>query len=81
MLPRFFKDMPKRKDWNKQGKWDIGVFTIHLFRNDNTTYSSVYEGRLIMAYLKIRLKALLKDWATAGAEHGVGWYINKHEKE
>lgn len=76
MIPRFFKDMPPKKDLNKVGKWRLEVTTIFPMR-ENVTYSEVYSGRLWAAYLKVRVKALLKDWKTSGEYYGVGWHIKK----
>jgi hypothetical protein len=74
LIKRFFKDMPK--DSNKTGKWKIEVLTIFPLR-ENVVYSSTYEGKLLVAYLKVRLRALLKDWATSGEYYGIGWRIKK----
>lgn len=74
MIPKFFKDMPK--DFRKQGKWRIEVTAIFPLQ-DSVVYTDVYNGRLLYAYFKVRIKALLKDWSTSGASYGIGWSIQK----
>jgi hypothetical protein len=80
MIPGFFKDMPPKEEWNKKDKWKIRVTTIFPMR-ENIAYEDIYEGRLIMAYLKVRWKAFLKDQATAGNYYGIGWGIGKAKEE
>lgn len=78
MIPRFFKDMPKDK--HKVGKWRIEVTAIFHLRT-NVVYSSVHEGKLWVAYLKVRLQALLKDWNTSGEYYGIGWQIKSVKED
>lgn len=74
MMPGFFKDMPD--DLTENGKWNIQVYAIFPLK-ENVVYSDVYEGKKWVAYLKVRIKALLKDWATSGGEYGIGWGMKK----
>lgn len=75
MMPRFFKDMPKDK--NEKGVWKIEVYKI-LFHKDSVVYSEVYEGKKWIAYIKVRIKALLIDWGTSGSFYGIGYGIKNH---
>lgn len=74
MINRFFKDMPK--EVHRMGSWRIEVTAIFPMK-ENVVYSDVYHGRLLMAYIKVRIKALLKDYATSGAYYGIGWRVKK----
>lgn len=76
MMPRFFKDMPKDK--NETGVWKIEVFKI-LYQKDLVVYSELYEGKKWIAYVKVRLKALLIDWKTTGSICGIGYAIEEQE--
>ncbi|MES5837618.1 hypothetical protein [Bacillus cereus group sp. MG11] len=74
MINRFFKDMPN--ELNTTGKWRLEILAIFLMK-ENVVYSTTYQGRLWVAYIKVRLKALLKDWSTSGDYYGVEWRIKK----
>jgi hypothetical protein len=76
MINRFFKDMPK--DIHKVGSWKIEVTTIFPMK-ENVVFSDVHHGKLLVAYIKVRIRALLKDWATSGAYYGVGWRISPYK--
>jgi len=76
LIPRFFKDMPPKNKRNKNGKWRIEVRTIFPTR-DNIIYSEIYEGKLWIAYVKVRLRAFIKDISTSGEYYGIGWSIKK----
>ncbi|MES9681862.1 hypothetical protein ABWK22_02855 [Gottfriedia acidiceleris] len=79
MIPGFFKDMPKKEDLNKVGRYRIEVYQIR-FRENVTVYSKVVKGKMWAAYLKVRIKALFEDWATSGRYYGIGWRIKKDMK-
>jgi hypothetical protein len=68
MMKRFFKDMPK--DFRKTGVWKLEVYAKFPLK-DSLVYSEIYEGKQWRAYLKVRIKALLKDWATSGEDYGI----------
>ncbi|WP_255288524.1 MULTISPECIES: hypothetical protein [Bacillus cereus group] len=74
MINRFFKDMPN--ELNTTGKWRLEILAIFPMK-ENVVYSTTYQGRLGVAYIKVRLRALLKDWSTSGEYYGVGWRIKK----
>jgi hypothetical protein len=76
MIPRFFKDMPPKEKRNEIGKYRIEVRTIFPMR-ESVVYSEVYEGKLWKAYVKVRIKAFIKDLATNGEHYGIGWAIKK----
>jgi hypothetical protein len=83
MIRRFFKEMPKKTELNKVSVWKIEVLSLRHF-NSKVIYTSSYNGKLWIAYIKIRIKALLKDWQTKGSYYGIGWSIsedNQTEKE
>jgi len=71
--------MPPRNELNNIGKWRIEVLAIFPMK-ENVTYSDIYEGRLWVAYLKVRIKALLKDWDTSGEYYGIAWRLKKAEE-
>ena len=75
MIKNFFKDMPKWEDLNKKGEWNIVVIAIFPLK-DSVVYSSVHNGRLWVAHMKVRLKALGKDIKTIGEDYGIGWYVS-----
>lgn len=75
---RFFKDMPK--DFNELGKWEIKVYTVFHFK-ENIAYSETHEGKKGIAYLKVRFRALLKDWETSGNYYGISWDIKKQDEK
>lgn len=56
---------------------DTNKGQMDLVKYTNVVYSYTYQGRLWVAYVKVRIKALLKDWSTSGAYYGVGWRIKK----
>lgn len=76
MIPRFFKDMPPKEKRNEIGKYELEVIAIFPMR-ENVVHSEVYEGKLWIAYTKIRIRALLKDWGTSSEYYGIGWAIKK----
>lgn len=78
MMKRFFKDMPK--DYRKKGTWKLEVIAV-FWMKDSIVYSEIYTGRLWAAYLKIRFKALLKDWATAGSYYGIAYNFTEVSKK
>jgi hypothetical protein len=80
MIPRFFKDMPPKEERGKVGKWKIQVTAIFPVK-ENVVYEEIYEGKLWRAYVKVRLKAFLKDLATSGNYYGIGWGIGKAEED
>ncbi|KXY51518.1 hypothetical protein AT268_33265 [Bacillus cereus] len=61
---------------NTTGKWRLEILAIFPMK-ENVVYSTTYQRRLGVAYIKVRLKALLKDWSTSGEYYGVGWRIKK----
>ncbi|PES55732.1 hypothetical protein CN515_04365 [Bacillus cereus] len=61
---------------NTTGKWRLEILAIFPMK-ENVVYSTTYQGRLGVAYIKVRLKALLKDCSTSGEYYGVGWRIKK----
>lgn len=76
MIPRFFKDMPPKEERSKVDKYRIEVRAIFPMKY-NVVYSEVYEGKLWKAYVKIRIKAFLKDLSTSGEYYGISWAIKK----
>lgn len=76
MMPRFFKDMPPKEKLNEIGRYKLEVTAIFPIR-ENVVYSEIYEGKLWKAYVKIRIRAFLKDLATNGEYYGIGWAIRK----
>lgn len=76
MIPRFFQDMPPKKERRTRGKWRLEITAMFPLR-DVILHSEVYEGVLWRAYLKIRIHAFKKDIETAGADYGIGWRISR----
>lgn len=70
MMPNFFKEMPK--GFNEKGEWRLRVFHIGLMK-DRIEYEEIHSGKKGVAYIRVRLRALLQDWKTLGSESGVGW--------
>lgn len=55
----------------------INKVQMDLEKYTNVIYSNTYQRRLWVAYVKVRIKALLKDWSTSGAYYGAGWRVKK----
>ncbi|PLS19421.1 hypothetical protein CVD28_03120 [Bacillus sp. M6-12] len=76
MMKRFFKDMPK--DLNTVGTWKMEVYALFPFK-DSLVYTETYSGKKWVAYVKVRIKALLKDWSTSGEDYGIAWSLKVAE--
>ena len=71
-MRRFFKDMPTAM--NQEGIWELKLYAIFPLK-DSLVHSETYSGKKWRAYLKVRVKALMKDFATSGSDYGIEWSL------
>ena len=74
MMHNFFKDMPK--GLSEKGNYRVytGMYFIYI---KNKEYSSRTYTSKLMAYVAVRLMALIRDIKTLGSECGVVWGIEE----
>lgn len=75
---RFFKDMPPHSKWNEVGEYELNIYRLFLTKRVLHDIQ-IYNGKLINAYVKIRLLALKHDIKTYSKRnyYGISWEIKK----